>query len=170
MIVRPADLDEAGAIAQVHVSSWRSAYVDQVPQDYLDGLSVATRRTAWRQLLSATDWPRTGALVLVEDGQVVGFSHLGPSRDADCDETVGEMTSIYLLAEAWGRGAGRMLMNETVARLRTAGYKEAMLWVLDSNARARAFYEAGGWRHDGSAKIKDRGTFVLAELRYRLEL
>ena len=38
--VRDATVDDARAIAEVHVASWRWAYRGQLPDDLLDGLSV----------------------------------------------------------------------------------------------------------------------------------
>src|SRR5690606_41064361 len=71
------------------------------------------------------------------------------SRDHP-DENVGEVTAIYLRQAHWGRGIGRRLFAAVVDRLREAGFEEAILWVLDTNARARRFYEAAGWEADGS--------------------
>lgn len=170
MEIRPATPADARVIAEVHVSSWQAAYVGQVPQDFLDGLSVETRELAWRDLLATTSWPETGALVLVGDDLVMGFCHVGASRDEDSADLTGEVTAIYLRPEAWSAGWGRRLMEEALSRLREASFREATLWVLETNDRARRFYEAGGWRHDGTIKIDDRGTFVLRELRYRLSL
>ena len=47
-----------------------------------------------------------------------------------------------------------------------AGCANATLWVVDGNDRARAFYEARGWVHDGAVKVDDQGSFRLRELRY----
>jgi hypothetical protein len=44
--------------------------------------------------------------------------------------------------------------------------------VLDTNQRARRFYEAGGWHSDGTLKQEpwpDAG-FTLSEVRYRRPL
>ena len=40
-------------------------------------------------------------------------------------------------------------MAAALGRLGEGGFDQVTLWVLDSNARARRFYEAGGWRADG---------------------
>jgi hypothetical protein len=42
--------------------------------------------------------------------------------------------------------------------------------VLDSNARARRFYEAGGWHADGAAKQDDSFGVPMTEERYRRSL
>lgn len=160
-------MDDAGALAAVRVRSWQAAYAGLIPQDYLDRLSVAGRAELWKRVLAATAWPSTGTLVAELGGRVVAFASIGPCRDEDQDTAaVGEVTSIYALPEAWGRGIGRALMDAAVLSLTDAGFAAATLWVLDTNQRARRFYEAGGWRPDGALKSVDRGEFALQEVRY----
>jgi ribosomal protein S18 acetylase RimI-like enzyme len=65
---------------------------------------------------------------------------------------------------------GRRLMEEARGRLAVAGFTQVTLWVLDSNDRARRFYEAGGWSADGAAKQDDSRGFPLSEVRYRRSL
>jgi ribosomal protein S18 acetylase RimI-like enzyme len=60
-----------------------------------------------------------------------------------------------------------MLMVAGLRRLAQAGRREAILWVLEANQRARRFYEAGGWRPDGSAKTLELHGFPLVQVRYR---
>jgi ribosomal protein S18 acetylase RimI-like enzyme len=170
--IRAARADDARAIATAHVRSWQAAYRGLIPQDYLDSLDPEHRVARWAARLSQVEggWPRTGVLVAQEADQVVGFAGFSPVRDPDLDPaTVGELTTIYLLPQAWGQGHGRELMAAALAALRQAGYREAVLWVLDSNDRARRFYLAAGWRADGGAKQVDLdGTgFPLSEVRYR---
>lgn len=52
MEIRPATPAGARVIAEVHVSSWQAAYVGQVPQEFLDGMSVEAREFVWRDLSS----------------------------------------------------------------------------------------------------------------------
>jgi len=47
----------------------------------------------------------------------------------------------------------------------------AILWVLESNRRARRFYEIAGWIPDGDAKTENRPDGIqLREVRYRIDL
>ena len=57
-----------------------------------------------------------------------------------------------MLPEAWGSGAGSALMAPGIEALRASGYRDAILWVLEDNPRARRFYEREGWALDGGAK------------------
>jgi ribosomal protein S18 acetylase RimI-like enzyme len=171
-VIRPAEPGDAEQLALIHVRSWQTAYQGQVPQDYLDGLDPAERAGRWRRILRNTDPDRGGVLVAVASGpRILGFAGYGPSRDPDADGgRTGELTMIYLLPEALGQGAGRELMAAAVARMAGAGYAQATLWVLETNARARRFYAAAGWAQDGAAKTDDGLGFPLREVRYRRPL
>ena len=80
------------------------------------------------------------------------------------------VAAIYLSSDSWGKGFGRELMNAALAHLAGAGYSHVTLWVLDTNARARAFYAKAGFTADGAVKVDDRGSFQLREVRYRRPL
>ena len=122
--------------------------------------------------MAATAWPSTGVFVAEDDGgDIVGFTHIAPSRDDDAPPGTAEVTSIYVRPDAWGSGAGRALLEAACASLRSGGFGSATLWVLDSNERARRFYEAMGWRADGRGKVDRRGgEFELNEVRYAVSL
>lgn len=152
-------------MATVHVESWRSTYAGLVPDDYLAGLSVARRVEVWRELIAGAG-PERSVLVLDHDAHIIGFCHFASSRDDDAVVGTGEVTSIYVMAAWWRHGGGTQLLNAALSALAAAGYRRARLWVLDRNDRARRFYEARGWVHDGAVKVDDRGTFQLRELRY----
>jgi GNAT superfamily N-acetyltransferase len=165
---RLAQVSDARAIAVVHVRSWQAAYRGLLPQDYLDQLDPDLRIVRWEEQLRQAQWPRQVVVVAEDAGEVVGFARVCPARDADLDPAItGEVTSIYLLREAWGQGLGRQLMTAALAALTAAGFREAVLWVLDTNARARSFYQAGGWSPDGSVKQDELAGFPLREVRYR---
>jgi len=168
MDIRPAGVEDALAIAVVHVRSWQAAYQGLVPQDFLESLDVGQRRLAWEEILGETEWPRAGTFVAVTDEGVLGFVNICPTRDDDENPAVvGEVSAIYVLGEAWGTGAGRRLMGAAVDSLKEAGYEQVTLWVLDENHRSRQFYEAGGWRPDGTVKRDDVRGFALTQVRYR---
>ena len=88
-------------------------------------------------------------VVAENDGAVVGFCGYGPSRDDDASPGTGEVYAIYLLEEIAGRGVGRELCVHANRRLHALGYRSVTAWVLESNVRARRFYEAAGWTVDG---------------------
>jgi GNAT superfamily N-acetyltransferase len=168
--VRVATVDDAVAIAAVHVRSWQNAYRGLLPDAYLDGLSVERRSDVWNRILSETDLPRTGTFVLQKGVEVIGFVHVAPTRDDDLPAATGEVTGIYITPSEWRLGGGRQLMDAAKASLKAAGFTTAALWVLEANLSARAFYEREGWVPDGARKVDDRGELVLLEVRYCMTL
>lgn len=171
MDIRPADVADAAQIATVHVRSWQGAYRGLLPQEYLDRLDLAQRTAMWARALERAGPARGGFLVAGAGEALTGFANFGPARDeAERPGGVGEVYTIYVLPDSWGQGTGRQLMAGALAGLTAAGYTEAILWVLDTNARARRFYEAGGWTADGAVKRGDARGFPLTEVRYRRTL
>lgn len=166
VVIRPAVLSDAGAIAAVQVRSWQVAYRGQISDAYLDSLSIDERTTRWTEIMSSAR-ERQEELVAEVDGEVVGFVSYGASRDEDAEPGAGELAALYLAPESWDTGIGHRLFTRAVDALQTAGFSRATLWVLKTNARARRFYEAHGWRPDGAHKEDRRPGVVLEEVRYR---
>lgn len=167
--VRDARSADAPGIAEVHVASWRAAYAGQLPDRFLRKLSVDERTRSWRSRIAARRADET-VLVAVRGETIVGFASGGPTRDKEDDRRrVGEVYAVYLLPDEWGRGVGRVLLRHTTAALAAAGFEAASLWVLETNSRARGFYEHEGWRHDGATKQERFGERV-TEVRYRRSL
>jgi ribosomal protein S18 acetylase RimI-like enzyme len=164
-VVRPAGVEDANAIAGIHVRSWQAAYRGLIPDDVLDGLSVERRTETWRGWL-ATASPVAVWVAEEEGGRIVGFVSAGPSEDRDA----AEIQAIYVEPDRSGRGIGRALLRRAVDELRAGGHAEVVLWVLDGNDRAQRFYEAAGWRADGGAKVEAMEGVDLSQVRYRLSL
>ena len=164
--IRLATLADAPALAAVHIRSWQWAYRGQLSDEYLDRMSesldqrIEARRTELANLPPAARW-----WVAEQDGQLVGFAMTEPSRDADAPTLTGEVRAIYLAYAAAGKGIGRALFAHAVADLRQRGYRQATLWVLESNARARRFYEAASFAPDGARKTEERPGALLHEVR-----
>jgi GNAT superfamily N-acetyltransferase len=167
-VIRAARVGDAAQITVVHVRSWQGTYRGLLPQAYLDGLDPAERVGRWERSLAEVDAGRTGILVADAGGDLLGFASYSPSRDSDADPgRVGEIGAIYLLPSAWGKGIGKRLMDATLARMAKAGFVQVTLWVLDSNVRARRFYEAGGWSADEGQKLDESRGFPITQVRYR---
>lgn len=168
MITRVAVVEDAAAIARIHVRSWQQAYRGLLPQEFLDALDPASRTPSWRRSIVNQSPPTQACLVIADSEQILGFAHICPTRDDDAqDNVVGELTSIYLHPDTWGNGLGPQLMGEALELLREAGNTDVTLWVLQGNARAIHFYEANGWSPDGATKEATIADTTVTELRYR---
>lgn len=165
--LRDAHPDDAFEVASVHVRSWQSAYRGIVPDAYLDCLRPEDRMARYTFADTRPGQPRT--VVALDGATIIGFATFGPCRDEDAPGH-GEVYAIYLDPPAWGRGAGRLLMEETRRRLAGDGFRDAALWVLAGNDRATAFYQRDGWRHDGARKSFEIGGAWVDEERFRRPL
>jgi GNAT superfamily N-acetyltransferase len=163
--VRLATADDAEAIAGVHVRSWRAAYRGVVPDVILDSLSVELRAAWWRSTISEAGEARVW--VVGRSGTVEGFAATGPARDDDLPPGAGEVHAIYLDPPVWSTGLGRLLFGAAVADLDGRGFAPLLLWVLSLNPRGRRFYEAAGWRMDGTSRLLDFDGTLIEETRYR---
>lgn len=167
--LRRAHESDARGIAEVHVLTWQQAYRDLLPAAYLSALSVEARQRYWATELSVLPAERRPWLAEAT-GEVVGFASSGPSRDEGMAPSVGEIYTLYVLPECWARGVGRNLLDHVLRDLHEHGYDEATLWVLETNARARRFYEQAGWQTDDARKLDRIGDQEVSELRYRIPL
>lgn len=167
--IRPANVNDAESIAMIHVETWQFTYRGQLPDDYLNSLSVKNRAAQWREGLAKPhldNW----TLVAETNGQITGFCTVGKSRDDDADDKTGELWTIYIDKEHMGRKIGSFLMREGLKILKDHGFKKATLWVLESNKRGRKFYETRGWISDGKTRIVKQGNVEFREIHYSINL
>lgn len=168
--IRLAAIEDARAIAELHIRSWQWAYRGQIPDAYLDNLSSQLeRRVEQRRAELAALPPHARWWVAEQGSKIVGFARTGQCRDQDVAPGTAEVEAIYLAQEVAGQGIGRALFARAVADLHQRGFQRATLWVLESNQRARRFYEVAGWSPDGVSKTEERPGTLLREVRYALD-
>lgn len=89
--------------------------------------------------------------------EIVGFTAIDPPN--------GEMYLLFVHPNAAGQGTGRALLDAAHEVLRAAGCREVFLYTDARNARALAFYEAAGYRRDGTFREMDFRGLHLREPR-----
>ena len=154
-MIRRAAPDDAEAIARVQLRTWQHAYADIVDPQLLAEHTVASRTDRWRELLSGDE---ATTLVLDVEGTIAGFATVVP----------GELRALYVDPPAQGAGAGSGLLLAAQDALRAGGHRDAVLWVFEANAHARAFYERHGWSAEDPPVVNDDRW--APELRYHREL
>lgn len=167
MNIRLAAIDDAEPLARVHVRSWQVAYRGMIPDEILDSLDLDERSAGWRSTIAQGDQV---VLVAADITALQGFCSFGPARDESEDRKfVAEITSIYVDPDHWGRGVGGALCSSAIARAGERGFRGLVLWVLEANARARAFYERLGFERDPARGFtRSFGGVELAEICYRM--
>jgi GNAT superfamily N-acetyltransferase len=157
-VIRRATLADASAVAAVNISTWRHAYGDEVDVETMP--SLEERVAQWRERLAENP---SGTVVFDQDGRIAGYASFGADRDG---ERAGELYAIYVDPPAQGAGVGSALIEHAVQALRDAGHRRALLWTLERNGLARAFYERHGWTLDARRRDHPWG----AEVRYSRHL
>ena len=160
--LREARIEDARAIADVSVASRRSARRGLYAPSYLDGLSVEPVVAEVREFLEK---PADGWRVWVaeEAGMVVAFAKAGPwPGDDSALGSLAELDELYVDSSRFRRGIGTRLLRFVEAELAAAGFDRAVLWVLEDDRVAQAFYLANGWRSGDRSKelLKDRPRVV----------
>ncbi|HEX3987236.1 MAG TPA: GNAT family N-acetyltransferase, partial [Acidobacteriaceae bacterium] len=138
-----------------------------LPDAYLDALFPEDR--AARYDFATTDLAKPRTIVAEHEGVIRGFATTMPSRDPDTADH-GELCALYVDPDDWSRGYGRSLIEAARRHLLDCGFRSAMLWMLEGNARTDRFYRADGWLPDGTRRTETMWGITVNELRYRCVL
>src|SRR5207302_6920326 len=166
--ITPATLEDARQVAEIHVTTWQSAYQGVLSAECLASLSVDEREAMWRESI-VKGVPEL--FVAKVEGGMVGWVAFGPCRDEGSLPDCAEVWAIYVAPPSWSSGVGRRLWRGSRARMLERGFKTVSAWVFTQNARAIKFYRAAGFAPDlSSVKEFELGGKQLQEIRYARRL
>lgn len=140
---RVPGVDEAAAIAQLHLTCWKEAYAGMIPPGILENADLADRTARWRGYLEATGAPTYLARA---DGEAAGFIRAGSLKEPLAEGADGHIFALYILQRFHRLGIGRQLMGLAARDWLRQGGRALSVGVLTANHPARAFYEALGAR------------------------
>lgn len=147
MEIRRATLDDALAIAKVHVRSWHETYTGLLPQAMLNSFSVENRATSWKNILSLPEkFAHAAVFIAYTNDRVIGFGACNEQRAEELRAIGfdGEIAAIYVLKNEQCKGTGKALFKEMAVELKSRSYRGCAVWVLRQNINARKFYEHYG--------------------------
>lgn len=158
--VRRAGPADAEQLSQVQEESWRSAYRQIFPSDFLDNLVIPPSK--WEERLTR------GVIVqvLTVDDEVLGYCSTAPADDPGW----GEILAVYVHPGHQRRGFGSVLLDAGLGALSGAGFSKALLWVFDRNLAARSFYESGGWLLGRPIRLENIGGTHVTLVKYERTL
>lgn len=161
MLIRKANLDDAQAIAIVHIDTWRTTYEGIIPTEFLNKLAYDERKNSWEDNIMRVE----NVVFVVEDeeGQIIGFADTS-RRENNFELNSIDLTSLYLLKAYQGRGIGKLLMKTLFGHYKNQGYEKVYVDVLADN-NTRYFYEHLGAKFVKNIKIKIGGK-ILDESTY----
>lgn len=145
--IRPATTLDAAKIASINVSAWHDTYVGLIPSKLLSSVTVKARTERWQNILGSFTQSNGHAAFLAEvNGTPQGYVSVGRQRDNAMDNLgyTAEVISLNVIKQAWRLGVGRALMHRAAVHSAAFRHTAISLWVLDTNARARKFYQALG--------------------------
>lgn len=153
--------DDLSEISGIYEKSWKYAYRGIISQEYLDSIPQGHWANSVTQEGIYT-------LVMAERGDIIGTASFCKSRWEKYSD-YGEIVSIYFLPEYMGMGYGKQLFKRCIEELQKLGFCKMLLWVLEENHRARAFYEKNGFSCAGEYLNDSIGGKALREVMYTMK-
>lgn len=136
--IRKARLDDAEAIADIHVTSWKSTYVDLLDEKDLSNMTFENRKILWETKLQVQKKNQC-TFVIHNEEKIAGFISGGPERTKRFNYE-SEIYTIYLLPEYQKQGLGTRLLRVFAEEMKQQGHQSLLVWILKKNPSSR-FYE-----------------------------
>lgn len=133
--IRAARLEDADTLARVDAATWTADVSPSPPPQ--PGTPFFGPRTLPQDVLVA------------ESGTVIGYARLTQSIALACHQHVLELGGLAVHPDHQRTGAGRRLVEATVAQARSRGAQKLSLRVLGPNTAARELYGSCGFVIEG---------------------
>ncbi|MBY8981274.1 MAG: GNAT family N-acetyltransferase [Candidatus Lokiarchaeota archaeon] len=167
MNFRLATIEDVPGIIKVSIDTWRTAYQDIFPADYLNNLSYEESEEKWRKRFINPEKNIFFYIAETEAKKIIGFI-LGGFEQQDLTlkipgirKYVGELRAIYVLKEYQRSGIGVKLVKMVVERLLEKNINSMIVWVLKDNPNGK-FYEILGGKYIGQKMLEKEGVDYVA--------
>ena len=154
MIIRRAEPQDARAIAQISVDTWKDAYKGLIDDTVLEGRKLDDKRiSSWSENIQNPDF----TVLVCEDNEILGYLWAGPARDDYGLKN--EIYALYVKTSNQRQGIGSKLIN---AYKQTINNEHFYLYMIKNNKKASSFYEALGgsiWKKH-NRKLNNQNTAV----------
>ena len=166
--VRAARASDAAGLAQVQITSWRSAFAGLVPDAVIEELTSAEAAaqwaSRWQDAISAPPTSKHRVHVAVAEpgsADLLGFAAAGPATDEDLwPATDGELYELHVVPAAVADGHDGRLLHAVADTFAEDGFSTGYTWALAGDETRIAFLAAAGWAPDGSRSNLDMGVKV----------
>lgn len=159
VMIRKVRQGDANALAYIQTESWKAAFAGILDAEELTKRTNIDLVTAMYQ--RDLDENKGNGYILSIDGKPHCIAYWDAARNAELAGKA-ELICIHSLPDNWNKGFGSKMMDRVIKDIKAAGYSEVVLWVFRENRRARAFYEAKGFRLTDISKT----VFGTEELLY----
>ena len=141
--IKEAQLHDVETLSRIHSISLIAAFGGLFPEEIVMQFFGFERRL--NGFTKELEKGQPVSFLVYDDDEAIGVLSYGPSRHAEVDDDTIEIWRFYFLPGYWGRGAAAAAMNLLMMKIREAGYRKVILWVMEENLRARRFYEKTGF-------------------------
>jgi len=139
MKIRKARLGDEKDIANVVVSTWKVAYKDILPDEFLKSLTTERHEKILREHIEK----QTETVLVLEDDdeRIVGMISGGKDRSGlyDC-----EVVAIYIIPEHQKKGYGKELFKALIREYKKNSYKTMIVWAFKENKDQKFYEKLGG--------------------------
>jgi ribosomal protein S18 acetylase RimI-like enzyme len=156
--LRLARPDEAGALAELKLVTFRETFIDGFAIPYPPVDLAAFEQASYSPDVVAAELANPARTTWVEeasDGRLIGYAQVGPCKLPHPEVTpdAGELYQIYVRREAQGTGLGGRLLRTALDHLRETRPGPIWLGVWEANHLAQAVYAGRGFREVGSYRF-----------------
>lgn len=139
-VVRIAKFEDMAVVAEIMVTSFRTAFADFVSPETMD---ACTNPGNCRAMLEGIY--REGKMhFLIGDDQ--GFLCWQETENS------AEIVALHTHPKSWGTGLGHAMLTEALKQI---GDRPVFLWAFKENIRARRFYEKHGFCWDHTERVSE---------------
>jgi ribosomal protein S18 acetylase RimI-like enzyme len=142
MKIRHATQSDLKGIAAIHAESWKNAYSDVLPVEFLTGQIEREFESHWNE----TQIQNRDIVLVAEENSLVGFV-------AVWCRPIPFIDNLHVRPSQRSKKIGSALMLAVAKELIKKGHNTAYLWVFEINEKAIKFYERlGGIQKEQSMK------------------
>lgn len=139
MKIRRAEIGDEKDIANVIINTWKNAYRNIVPDDFLMSLNTEKHEQLFKEHIKE----KKETIIILEnnEGKIIAMVSGGKDRSGcfDC-----EIAAIYVLPEYQKQGYGKQLFKYIIEDYKKNNYKSMIIWTFEKNKDQKFYVKLGG--------------------------
>ena len=134
MNIREANAEDMEPIANLYVMNWKKTYIDLLPDNFLNGLTVNDEIKKWQEYLTKE---KHRIFVAYENESFLGFSAC--KEDEELKNCL-YLDSLHVSEISREKGVGTKLINTVGNYAYIKGYEKRSICIVKGNDKAKGLY------------------------------
>lgn len=158
IIFRSATIDETENLVILKQQVWVSTYaIEGIRKEFSDYLLDTF---TLENEIAIMENQQKFTLIAEYKGHLIGCVEvdLNPNKSIPQIESLPEISVLYVLERFCGKGIGKLLLHEVIAKLKNLNYKGVWLSVYHRNQRGINFYNQNGFKDIGKLFFEMSGN------------